>query len=212
MNTKTLEVIKESLIAGSIYDVDRLVRQGMDQGILAKEILDHALIPGMDVVGQRMESGEMYIPEVLRCAKVMGEALEILRPHLSEGDAVSSGKVIIGTVKGDVHDIGKNLVGIMLRSAGFDVHDLGTDVSPEEFVTSVKEQRPDLLGLSALLTTTLPMIDQILEALRKAGVREQVKIMIGGAPVTQSFAEHVGADGYASDAGSATKLAKRLLS
>jgi 5-methyltetrahydrofolate--homocysteine methyltransferase len=200
-----------NLIAGKVDDVCRLVGEGLKAHVPAPTILNEALIPGMDVVGQRMGSGEMYIPEVLQCAKVMSQALEILKPQLGDGETSSVGKVVIGTVKGDVHDIGKNLVIMMLQSVGFDVHDLGVDVSARRFVETVREEKPDLVGLSALLTSTMPMIKQTIEALSESGLREKVKIIIGGAPVSKDFAEEIGADGYASDAGSAATLAKKLV-
>ena len=153
----------------------------------------------------------MFIPEVLRSAKTMSAAIDILRPHLVEGDIRVIGKVIIGTVKGDLHDIGKNLVAMMLESAGFDVYNLGTDVSPDKFIEEVKDKDANMLCLSALLTTTMPMMKTTIDTLAESGIRDQVKVMIGGAPVTQDFADQIRADGYAHDAGSATRLAKALL-
>ena len=158
-----------------------------------------------------MEAEDMFIPEVLRSAKTMSAAIDILRPHLVEGDIRVIGKVIIGTVKGDLHDIGKNLVAMMLESAGFDVYNLGTDVSPDKFIEEVKDKDANMLCLSALLTTTMPMMKTTIDTLAESGIRDQVKVMIGGAPVTQDFADQIGADGYAHDAGSATRLAKALL-
>jgi 5-methyltetrahydrofolate--homocysteine methyltransferase len=207
-----LRMIMESLIAGNAEEVNRLVRKGLEAQVPAKAILNEALIPGMDVVGKRMGSGEMFIPEVLQCAEVMSQGLDILKPHLGDGETSSVGKVIIGTVKGDVHNIGKNLVIMMLESVGFDVHDLGVDVSVNRFVESVQEEKPDLLALSALLTSTLPMMKETVEALSESGIRETVKIMVGGAPVSQDFANKIRADGYAPDAGSASILAKKLVS
>jgi 5-methyltetrahydrofolate--homocysteine methyltransferase len=151
------------------------------------------------------------IPEVLRSAKIISAAIDILKPHLGEGDIRALGKVIIGTVKGDLHDIGKNLVAMLLESAGFDVYNLGTDIPPEKFVEELKDKNADMLCLSALLTTTMPMMKITIDTLVENGLRDQVKVMVGGAPVTQEFAGQIGADGYAHDAGSATKLAKTLL-
>jgi len=203
--------IIETLIRGDQDQLTGLVRQALDQGVAAEEILKSGLIAGMDIVGEKMENEEMFIPEVLRSAKVMSTAMQILKPQLSEDTKTSQGKVVIGTVKGDLHDIGKNLVAMMLESGGLEVYNLGVDVAPEEFVKAVKEKNAQLLGLSALLTTTMPMMKDTVDAIIESGLREQVKIVIGGAPVTKKFADDIGADGYAPDAGSAVKLAKTLL-
>ena len=206
-----LRRISEALIAMNEKKVKELVREALDKGVLAKEILNEGLIPGMDIVGEKMESGDMFIPEVLMSAKTMTAAVEILKPLLGDEGLTAAGKVVIGTVKGDLHDIGKNLVVMMLESAGFEVHNLGVDISPEDFVKAIKEKEPNLLALSALLTTTMSMMKQTVDAVIESGLRERVKVMIGGAPVTQKFADEIGADGYAPDAGSANKLAKALL-
>jgi 5-methyltetrahydrofolate--homocysteine methyltransferase len=203
--------IINALIASDQARVLELVKDGLSRGADAREILEKGLIAGMDRVGERMENEDMFIPEVLMAAKAMSAAVEILKPHLGKEGVVSKGKVVIGTVSGDIHDIGKNLVAMLLSSAGFDVYNLGADIDPKRFVDAVKAQRADILGLSALLTTTMPMMKETITAVERAGIRNQVKIMIGGAPVTQSFADEIGADGYASDASSATKLAKSLL-
>jgi 5-methyltetrahydrofolate--homocysteine methyltransferase len=206
-----LDIIKETLKKGDIEKLKELVQGELDQGAAAKEILNDGLVSGMDEVGEMMETGEMFIPEVLRSAKAMGAAVEILKPLLGEDAISASGKVVIGTVKGDLHDIGKNLVNMMLKSSGFEVLDLGVDVSPEQFVAAIKENNPDLVGFSALLTTTMEMMQKTVDAVVESGYRDQLKIIIGGAPVTQKFADEIGADGYAPDAGSAIKLAKSLL-
>lgn len=206
-----LRRISEALIAMNEKKVKELVREALDKGVLAKEILNEGLIPGMDIVGEKMESGDMFIPEVLMSAKAMSAAVEILKPLLGDEGLTAAGKVVIGTVKGDLHDIGKNLVVMMLESAGFEVHNLGVDIRPEDFVKAIKEKEPNLLALSALLTTTMSMMKQTIDAVTESGLRERVKVMIGGAPVTQKFADEIGADGYAPDAGSANKLAKALL-
>ncbi len=203
--------IAQALMAGDAATLTTLVHGNLDQGILASSILNNILIPGMDAVGEKMESGEMFIPEVLMSAQAMGEAVEILKPLLGDGESSSAGKVVIGTVKGDLHDIGKNLVSMMMESAGFEVVDLGVDIEAARFIAAVKEENADILGLSALLTTTMPMLRKTVDAFMESGLREQVKIIVGGAPVTQSFADEIGADGYAPDAGSASKLAKQLL-
>ena len=203
--------LTEALIKGDEAKVIELTRKAMDAGTPAGEILKAGLIVGMDVVGEKMENEEMFIPEVLMSAKSMGAAVEILKPHLSAEDAASKGVVVIGTVKGDLHDIGKNLVAMMLESAGLDVHNVGVDIGPEQFVSAIKEKNANLVCLSALLTTTMPMMKSTVEALVESGVRDSVKVLVGGAPVTQGFADDIGADGYAPDAGSAAKLAKSLV-
>ena len=203
--------LTEALIKGDEGKVIELTRKAMGAGTPAGEILKEGLIVGMDVVGEKMENEEMFIPEVLMSAKAMGAAVEILKPHLSAEDAASKGVVVIGTVKGDLHDIGKNLVAMMLESAGLDVHNAGVDIGPEQFVSAIKEKNANLLCLSALLTTTMPMMKSTLEALVESGLRDSVKVLVGGAPVTQGFADDIGADGYAPDAGSAAKLAKSLV-
>lgn len=203
--------ITEALIACDEDKVLALVKDGLNRGLPAKDILDRGLIAGMDVVGDRMEKEEMFIPEVLMAAKVMSAAVEILKPLLTEGEAGARGRVVIGTVKGDLHDIGKNLVAMMLESAGLEVYNVGVDISPDKFVEEIKSSNASILALSALLTTTMPMMRETVAAVAKAGLRDRVKILVGGAPVTQAFAEEIGADGYAPDAGSATKLAKALM-
>ena len=188
-----------------------LVQNAVDEGVAAKEILNQGLISGMDIVGEKMENEDMFIPEVLMAAKAMSAAVGILKPLLADDDITAMGKVVIGTVKGDLHDIGKNLVAMMLESAGFEVYNLGVDISPDKFVSVVNEKNANMVCLSALLTTTMPMMKQTIDALAENGLKDRVKIMVGGAPVTQNFADEIGADGYAPDAGSATKLAKTLL-
>ncbi len=204
--------MSEAVIAADMETVNKLVEEALGNGIGAKEVLDNGLIPGMDVVGQRMKTGEMFIPEVLRSAKIMQAAMDLLRPHLSEKESLGLGTFVIGTVEGDLHDIGKNLVSMMLRGAGFTVVDLGTSVKPQDFVDAVKEHKAVVIGMSALLTTTMPKMDQTVKALKEAGIREQVKIMAGGAPVTEKFVEEIGADAYGANAGSATEKAKELVS
>ena len=201
----------DTLIEGDEKKLTSLAQSALDEGVSAKEILEKGLMAGMDIVGEKMESEDMFIPEVLRSAKTMSAVIDILKPLLAEGDVIVAGKVVIGTVKGDLHDIGKNLVAMMLESAGFEVYNLGADILPDKFVEEIKDKNADMLCLSALLTTTMPMMKTTIDALSKSGLREQVKVMIGGAPVTQDFADQIGADGYAHDAGSATKLAKALL-
>lgn len=205
-----LSNVMKALIDGDKDQLMAEVQGCLDAGISGKEILNDGLIKGMDVVGEKMESGDMFIPEVLNCAMNMGAAVEILKPHLPEETGDSGGKVIIGTVKGDLHDIGKNLVAMMMESAGMTVINLGVDIPPEEFVAKIQESGAQIVALSALLTTTMPMMKQTVDAINESGLRDQVKILIGGAPVNQDFADQIGADGYAADAGSAAKLAKQL--
>ena len=204
--------ITTALMAGDADGLIANVNKAIEAGSPAGEILNEGLIATMDVVGGKMETGEMFIPEVLMCAQAMTMAVDILKPLLSEGDTATAGTIVIGTVKGDLHDIGKNLVTMMLESAGFAVVDLGVDVDPEEFLNAVKEHNADVLALSALLTTTMPMLKQTIDVFESNGMRDKVKILIGGAPVDQAFADEIGADGYAADAGSASKLAKSILS
>lgn len=205
------KAIGDALIACDEDKVLDLVKSGLDQGVPAKDLLSRGLIAGMDVVGERMEKEEMFIPEVLVAAKAMSVAVQVLKPLLAEGDTGAQGRVVIGTVKGDLHDIGKNLVAMMLESAGLEVHNIGVDVAPDRFVEEVKAQKANILALSALLTTTMPVMKETVAAVARAGLRDQVKILIGGAPVTQAYAQEIGADGYAPDAGSASKLAKSFL-
>ena len=205
------EKIAERLIVGKIDEVKELSQQALDQGATAKEIIDKGLLAGMDVVGKRFKAGDMFIPEVLLCARCMHGAMDILKPLLSEADAAGVGIFMIGTVEGDLHDIGKNLVSMMLQGAGFEVIDLGTNITPQQFVDAVKEHKPTILGLSALLTTTMPKMEETINALKEAGIRDQVKIMAGGAPVTQAFVDEIGADAYGANAASATEKAKELM-
>jgi len=203
--------IIDALLACDHEKVTAQVRAALDHGADAGEILNQGLIAGMDQVGERMESGDMFIPEVLMAAQAMSAAVEILKPLLSEEDSAAKGRVVIGTVKGDLHDIGKNLVAMMLESAGLEVTDLGVDIAPEKFVEALKARKANILCMSALLTTTMPMMQQTIQAVAQSGLREQVKIMVGGAPVTQSYADEILADAYAPDAGTAAKAAKALL-
>ena len=205
-----LSEITKALISGDTEQVCSLVQAEVTKGTNAGDILNIGLIQGMDIVGERMQSGDMFIPEVLMSAKTMSEAVEILKPLLSVEDMSSAGHIVIGTVKGDLHDIGKNLVSMMVESSGFEVTDLGVDVAPEAFVKAIQEKNANIVALSALLTTTMPMMQQTMNALVESGLRDKVKVIVGGAPVNQDFADKIGADGYAPDAGSASKLAKEL--
>lgn len=204
-----IEELKEKVINGEQNKVKELVEKALDEGITAKDLIDKALIPAMDIVGEKFANNEFYIPELLIAARAMEGALTLLRPKLEEGNIKSIAKVAIGTVKGDLHDIGKNIVASMLRGAGFEVIDLGIDVDESKFVKAAKGV--DILALSALLTTTMPAMQTTIKALQKAKIRDKIKVMVGGAPLTQSYADEIGADGYAPDAASAVKKARELL-
>ena len=203
--------LKQALIEGNADTVNALTQALLASGASAREILEGALLPGMEVVGERMRSGDCFIPEVLLSARTMQGALDILRPHMAAGDSMSLGTVVIGTVEGDLHDIGKNLVGMMLAGAGFEVVNLGTGVTPAQFVAAVTEHKAQIIGMSALLTTTLPKMVATIGALKDAGLRATVRVMIGGAPVTQAYADEIGADGYGANAAAAVDKAKALV-
>jgi 5-methyltetrahydrofolate--homocysteine methyltransferase len=210
--SEILEQISAAVIEGALDEIEDLTEDALDDGISAEDILNKGLMPGMDHVGIEFKAGNMFVPEVLRSARTMQSSMDILKPLLAESGAKMVGKVLIGTVKGDLHDIGKNLVGMMCEGAGFEVKDIGKDIAPEDFVEAVKEFEPDIVGMSALLTTTMRAMGNTIKVLEEAGLRDKVKIMIGGAPVTQAFAEQIGADGYAPDAASASDLAKEFVS
>jgi 5-methyltetrahydrofolate--homocysteine methyltransferase len=206
-----LEEISTAVIEGNMDDIEDLTDDALDEGLSAEQILNEGLMPGMDHVGVEFKAGNMFVPEVLRSAKTMQGSMTIIRPMLVETGVKTAGKVLLGTVKGDLHDIGKNLVGMMCEGAGFEVKDIGKDVAPEQFVDAVKEYEPDVVGMSALLTTTMRAMESTIKVLEEAGLRDKVKIIIGGAPVTQAFADQIGADGYASNAAGAADLAKKLV-
>jgi 5-methyltetrahydrofolate--homocysteine methyltransferase len=209
--SEILEQISKAVIEGEMDEIEDLTEDALDEGLSAQEILDNGLMAGMDYVGVEFKAGNMFVPEVLRSARTMQASMDILQPLLAESGAKMTGKVLLGTVKGDLHDIGKNLVGMMCEGAGFEVKDLGKDVAPEAFVEAIKEHSPDVVGMSALLTTTMRTMEHTIKALEEAGLRDRVKIMVGGAPVTQEFANQIGADGYASNAASAADLAKAFV-
>lgn len=206
-----LQSIASSLYEGDDTAVADLVQDGLDQGMAPEEMLQGGLIAGMDEVGRDFKAGELFVPEVLIAARAMHAGMDVLRPLLADSDAMSAGKYLIGTVKGDLHDIGKNLVKMMIEGAGFQTIDLGTDVEPQAFVDAVRENQPQLVGMSALLTTTMVQMKTTVEALEEAGLRDSVKIMVGGAPVTDAFAQEIGADAYAADAASAVDVARSLV-
>lgn len=206
-----LEDLKRSVIEMKVEKVTELTQKALDEGLGAEEILNKALVPAMDVVGEQYERGERYVPEMLLSAHAMKGAMEKLRPLLAKSGVEPKGRVVIGTVEGDLHDIGQNLVSMMLEGAGFEVYNLGAEVPAERFVEGAKEREADLVGMSALLTTTMIHMPEVIEALKGNGLRDRVKVMIGGAPVTQEYADEIGADGYAPDAAAAVKLAERLM-
>ena len=205
------KVLSESIIKGDIKTAVTETQKALDAGSDVRDIIDNGLIATMDEVGDRFSKGLIFVPQMLRSAKTMQECMKVLEPFFKEGDVTSKGKVLIGTVKGDLHDIGKNLVSMMMEGAGFTITDLGVDVSPDSFVQKAKEVEPDIVAMSALLSTTMPSMPKTIEALKKAGIRAKVKVMIGGAPVTEKYAHEIKADSYASDAGSAVSKAKDLL-
>ena len=207
----SIVAVYESVRDGDAPGAAEAVQAALDGGVAPAAILSDGCIAAMGEVGSLFEQGEMFVPEMLIAARAMKAGMAILKPLLSEDEVVAVGKVIVGTVSGDLHDIGKNLVGMMMEGAGFEVVDLGTDVKPEAFVAAVTEHSPDIVGMSALLTTTMPSMTATVEALIEAGVRDKVKVLIGGAPVTQHYADQIGADGYAPDASSASRKAKELV-
>lgn len=204
-----LKALADAVIKGDQGTAVEITKAALKENTAAKDVLDKGLIAGMDVVGVRFKNNEIYIPEVLIAARAMKMAMEILEPELVKAGVEPVGKLLIATVQGDLHDIGKNLVAMMLKGAGFEVIDLGVDVGPEKFVEQVKTKGVQLVGMSALLTTTMPGMERTIKALKEAGV--SAKIMIGGAPVTQGYADKIGADGYAADAASAVDMAKSLV-
>jgi len=206
-----LKGLYDNTLIGNAPEVKQLTEQGVADGLNPESMLYDALIPSLEEVGARFERGDFFVPEMLIAARAMQGALDILRPLLAETGAQTVGTYVMGTVKGDVHDIGKNLVNIMLEGAGFTVHDLGVNVAPEVFIDAINEHKPDIVGFSAFLTTTMPMFKANINALEKAGIRDNVIVMVGGAPVTQEYADKVGADGYAADASTAVRMAKDLI-
>jgi 5-methyltetrahydrofolate--homocysteine methyltransferase len=206
-----LKTLFDETLVGNAPAVKAAVEEGLENGLSPEAMLFDALIPSLEEVGARFERGDYFVPEMLIAARAMQGALDILRPLLAEGGSAGVGTFLMGTVKGDVHDIGKNLCNIMLEGAGFTVIDLGVNVPPEAFVDAINEHQPDIVGMSAFLTTTMPMFKANINALEKAGIRDKVIVMVGGAPVTQEYADAVGADGYSADASSAVKKAKQLI-
>ncbi len=206
-----LQALAQAVINGNRDEAVRLTQEAVDEGVSPESIVNDGLIVGMNEVGRRFKANEFYVPEVLIAARAMHGGMDVVKPLLTKSGVKPRGRVLIGTVRGDLHDIGKNLVAMMLEGGGYEVIDLGVDISPDQFVEAVNEHSPNAVAMSALLTTTMPSMKDTIDALSAAGVREQVKIMIGGAPVTQDYADEIGADGYAPDAASAVDLAADLL-
>lgn len=206
-----LSELYEAIVEGQANDAKRKVQEALDAGIEPSTILNEGMITAMREVGQRFETGKYYVPEMLISARAMKTGLALLEPRLKQANVQSAGKVVAGTVKGDLHDIGKNLVCMMLQGAGFEIVDLGTSVTPEKFTAAVQKDGPSLVAMSALLTTTMPAMKDTIEALKRAGVRDRVKVIVGGAPVTEEFAREIGADGFAQDASRAVTVAKTLV-
>ncbi len=206
-----LKQIADNLIKGKAPEVKQLVQRAIDEGEDVQKVLNEGLVAGMNVVGAKFKANEFYVPEVLIAARAMKAGMKILRPILAEKNIKGVGTVVLGTARGDLHDIGKNLVAMMLEGAGFEIIDLGVDVSPEKFIETAKEKKADLVGISALLTTTMPSMKDVIKVMGNSGFKDKVKVFIGGAPVTQSYADEIGADGYAPDAASAVDEAKQLL-
>ena len=205
-----LEKIAAGVIEGNLNEVPDQVQSALDEGLEPTKILENGLIVGMNEVGKRFKAGTMFVPEVLRSARTMHAGQELLRPLLAEGDASLGGKILLGTVQGDLHDIGKNLVGMMCEGAGFQVIDLGFNLEPEKFTEAIKTHQPNIVGMSALLTTTMRAMGHTIKAIEEAGLRDKVKVMVGGAPVDADFADRIGADGYGHNAASGAELAKKL--
>ena len=203
------ETLKEMIIAGDDHAMAQTEKM-LAEGASARDILDQSLLPGMEIVGQRMKSGEFFIPEVLLSAETMQACLDLVKPHMAAGESATIGTVVIGTVEGDMHDIGKNLVAMLLAGGGFNVINLGKGIKPADFVAAVKEHKPDVLGMSGLLTTTIPKMPETINALKEAGLRDSVKVIVGGAPVSEAYAKEIGADGYGPNASIGVERCKEL--
>ncbi len=206
-----LEDLYEAVLEGDFDDVPELTQQGLDEGFAPQELIDRAMVPAMSEAGRRFEDDVYFVPEMLSSGRAITAGLQVLRPLLLEGDAEYAGSIVIGTVQGDLHDIGKNLVAIMLEGAGFEVIDLGTDASPDDFVAAIREHEPELVGLSSLLTTTMLAMPTIIEAIDEAGLRDHVKLLVGGAPMNEARAKEFGADAYADNANAAVRAALQLV-
>jgi 5-methyltetrahydrofolate--homocysteine methyltransferase len=209
--SRLFERISTAVLEGDAEKAEKLTQRALEQGEAAKDVLDNALVTGMNEVGVRFKRGDMFVPEVLMSADAMQAGLNVLRPELAASGVKLIGKILMGTVKGDLHDIGKNLVSMMCEGSGFDIIDIGFNVPPEKFIDAIKEHQPNIVGMSAMLTTTMRAMGHTIKAIEEAGLRDQVKIMVGGAPVDAEFAKRIGADGYGSNAPSGADLAKRFV-
>ncbi len=209
--TDILETIREMVVGGKFKEIEEEVQRAVDSGIDLNRLINDALISAMDIVGKRFADGDIYVPEMLVSAKTMKQGLDIIKPLLTAGEAEHRGTIVMGTVKGDLHDIGKNLVIMMMEGAGFRIVDMGVDVKIEDLIDTVKKEEADVLGLSALLTTTMPEMQKVIESLEEAGLRNQLKVIVGGAPIDQRFADKIGADGFGADAVEAVQLAREFV-
>jgi corrinoid protein of di/trimethylamine methyltransferase len=209
--TDILDTIRELVVGGKFHDIEEQVQRAVDRGTDLNLLINDALISAMDIVGKRFADGDIYVPEMLVSAKTMKQGLDIIKPLLKSGEAEHRGTIVMGTVKGDLHDIGKNLVIMMMEGAGFKIIDMGVDVKIEDLIDTVKKEDVDVLGLSALLTTTMPEMQNVIEALKEAGLRDQLKVIVGGAPIDQKFADQIGADGFGADAVEAVQLAREIV-
>ena len=209
--TDMIDSIKEMVVSGKFNDIEAEVQRAVDSGADLNSLINEALIIAMDIVGKKFADNEIYVPEMLVSAKTMKMGLDIIKPLLQSGEAEHRGTIAMGTVKGDLHDIGKNLVTMMMEGAGFKIIDLGVDVKIEDLIDTVKKEEADVLGLSALLTTTMPEMQKVIEALEEAGLRNQLKVIVGGAPIDQGFADKIGADGFGADAVEAVQLAREMI-
>jgi len=211
MSEQIFEKLSTTVLEGNSEVSAALTQQGLDEGIPPQDLLNNGLIVGMDEVGVRFKRGDMFVPEVLMSAESMASGMKLLRPLLVESGAKMAGTIVMGTVAGDLHDIGKNLVSMMCEGAGFEIVNIGFDAAPEKFIEAIKENQPDIVGMSAMLTTTMRAMGHTIKAIEEAGLRDQVKIMVGGAPVDQEFADRIGADGYGANAPASSELAKKLV-
>ncbi|HDD54747.1 MAG TPA: cobalamin-binding protein [Chloroflexi bacterium] len=211
MSEKIFEKLSTAILEGDSDASASITQQGLDEGVSAADLLNNGLIVGMNEVGVRFKAGDMFVPEVLMSAEAMTSGMNLLRVLLAESDTKMAGKIVMGTVEGDLHDIGKNLVSMMCEGAGFQIVNLGFDVAPDKFIEAIKEHQPEIVGMSAMLTTTMRAMGHTIKAIEEAGLRDKVKVMVGGAPVDQEFADRIGADGYGANAPSSSELAKQLV-
>jgi len=211
MSEKVFEILSTAILEGDSETSAAITQQGLDEGISAEDLLNNGLLLGMEEVGVRFKAGDMFVPEVLMSAESMASGMTLLRPILADAGVQMAGTIVMGTVKGDLHDIGKNLVSMMCEGAGFEIVNIGFNVAPDEFIKAIKENQPEIIGMSAMLTTTMRSMGHTIKAIEEAGLRDQVKIMVGGAPVDQEFADRIGADGYGANAPASSNLAKQLV-